>query len=97
MVFFFSPKEKKCLNSYRILSLREVKFKARLMLGMISATQYFINLLGYNKQTWSSEIIFEESKFPSLDWAPNPSIYLNVIEFVSLNIAHIKTDLSLFS
>ena len=78
-MFFFFPKEKKSLNSYRIL--REVKFKARLMLGMISATQYFIDLLGYNKQTWSSEITFEESKFPSLDWAPNPSIYLNVIEF----------------
>ena len=65
------------------------------MLEVISDTQYFTDLLGHNKQTLSLDIIFDESKFPALDLALNPSIYLDAPEVLSLNIVPIKIDLSL--
>lgn len=47
--------------------------------------------------TRRSEIISDESQFLSLGLAPNPSVYSDVLEFLSLNIAHTKHRPVLFS
>lgn len=66
------------------------------MLGMISDIQSFADVLGYNNQISGSGIIFDKSMFLFLDLAPNLSIYLNVLEFLFPNIAHIRTHFFFF-